>query len=436
MDLIYNIFSLAAVFTEGFIAFAVPSAMCRKRYTKGKQFVLILLFSAFYTFAVTYINSISILPFVVLSFAFLCSLGVNLLLSKGSMLTRCAALMTTWFFIHALDYVLNYSYMLISEKLSDGAVSEKNHLVALAVTELIKIIAFCLPLKFYPNFIALEKKYLALIFAISLGSYITMNVFAGIIIGSSVVAMQTVAIFSILFTAVSLFATVLAVTVKTGYEKEKREAELMQMTNSMMEKNFLEMEASHNAIRHQVHDFRNHILTLSGLLEKDEAAKKYAGELLQLSYKSANYSNCGNNVIDSIINCKKAEAEKTGVDFTFRIRLYSELYLPAVDICAVLANQIDNALEACAKLGERDKKRIAVEIWQKEAFVFFKVVNTCHKNPFNGRRELISTKKDPLGLHGYGIKNITKTAESYGGTVKSDYADGEFISVAMLPNNR
>ena len=271
---------------------------------------------------------------------------------------------------------------------------------------------------------------------ISLGSYITMSVFAGLIVGGSVVAVQTVAIFSILFTAVSLFATVFAVTVKTSYEKEKRESELMEMTNAMMEKNFLEMEASHNAIRQQVHDFRNHILTLSGMLDKDEEAKRYADELLQLSYKKARYSNCGNKVIDSIINCKMAEAKMQKVAFEFSVRLSSELYLSAVDICAVLANQIDNALEACAKLADGKEKSVKVEIWQKEAFVFFKVTNTCLKNPFSGKRELVSTKKDPSGLHGYGIKNITRTAESYGGTVKSDYADGNFISVAMLPNNK
>ena len=263
-----------------------------------------------------------------------------------------------------------------------------------------------------------------------------MYSFAGIIISDYVAMMQMTSFFSILFIVVSLIATVFAVTVKTGYEKEKREAELMATTNSIMEKNFHQLEASHSTIRQQVHDFKNHLLTLRGMLEKDEKAKLYIDELLQASYDQAQYSLCGNAVIDSIINCKIVQAKRHNIEFFHRVVLSSELYISSVDICAVLANQIDNAIEACMKLSDNDEKKIKVEIWQKESFVFFKVINTCRENPFNSNNELVSTKNDPSGLHGYGIKNITKTTESYGGTMKSHYADGEFISVAMLPNNK
>ena len=56
---------------------------------------------------------------------------------------------------------------------------------------------------------------------------------------------------------------VFAVTVKTEYEREKRETELMAMTNSMLEKNFIDIENSHNTIRQQVHDFKNHLFLVS-----------------------------------------------------------------------------------------------------------------------------------------------------------------------------
>lgn len=432
MDAFYKAVEYTSVFAEGFIVFAVPSAMCGRRFKRGSHIALLALLGCAYTLLVTAVSGFTDYTGVVLLSAVCLSFLVNLLLSKGSLLLRLTSVITTWFFLHAFEYVLTYGMMLVAEKIN---VSEKGHMAVAVISLIIKIAVFCLVWKIYPLFSALGRKYLGLILAISVGAYCIMYAFAGIIISESVVAVLMAAFFSILFTVVSLIATVFAVTVKTGYEKEKREAELMAMTNSMMEKNFQEMEASHNTIRQQVHDFKNHLLTLSGMLENDSKAKEYIGELLQASYEKAQYSLCGNSVIDSIVNCKFAEAKRLGINFTHRVMLSSELYISSVDICAVLANQLDNALEACARLPVNEEKSIRVEIWQKEAFLFFKVTNTCPENPFNGKKELVSTKKDPSGLHGYGIKNITKTAESYGGTVKSDYFDGMFISVAMLPNN-
>lgn len=432
MDAFYKAVEFISVFAEGFIVFAVPSAMCGRRFKRGSHIALLALLGCAYTLLVTAVSGFTDYTGVVLLSAVCLSFLVNLLLSKGSLLLRLTSVITTWFFLHAFEYVLTYGMMLVAEKIN---VSEKGHMAVAVISLIIKIAVFCLVWKIYPLFSALGRKYLGLILAISVGAYCIMYAFAGIIISESVVAVLMAAFFSILFTVVSLIATVFAVTVKTGYEKEKREAELMAMTNSMMEKNFQEMEASHNTIRQQVHDFKNHLLTLSGMLENDSKAKEYIGELLQASYEKAQYSLCGNSVIDSIVNCKFAEAKRLGINFTHRVMLSSQLYISSVDICAVLANQLDNALEACARLPVNEEKSIRVEIWQKEAFLLFKVTNTCPENPFNGKKELVSTKKDPSGLHGYGIKNITKTAESYGGTVKSDYFDGMFISVAMLPNN-
>lgn len=433
MEMFYRIIELLSVFTEGFIVFAVSGSVCGKKYKNGKHFALLAFFACAYTLLITYISNLTAHTGLVLLSAVAYSFSVNFAVSKGSMLLKCTCLATIWFLLHAFNYVLTYGFMFIGERFE---ITEIYYAVLLVASELIKIAAFGLTRKVYPFFSALGRKYLALLLTISLGAYLIMYVFAGIIMDDSVVAVQMASFFSLLFTVVSLIATVFAVTIKTDYEKEKREAELMAMTNSIMEKNFLEVESSHNTIRQQVHDFKNHLLAIRGMLENDERAKAYIEELLQASYEKAQYSLCGNSVIDSIINCKIAEAKRHGINFSHRVMLASEIYISSVDICAVLANQIDNAIEACMKIAGDEEKNIRVEIWQKECFVFFKVTNTCRENPFNSKNELVSTKNDPSGLHGYGIKNIKKTAESYGGTVRSDYADGMFVSVAMLPNNK
>ena len=120
---------------------------------------------------------------------------------------------------------------------------------------------------------------------------------------------------------------------------------------------------------------------------------------------------------------------KTKIKFTdFECNLFRNM---------LLAEKLptDDVDEACAKIPYDKERFVKVEIWQKENFVFFKVTNTTHKNPFNDKHELISTKSSENGLHGFGVKNISRTVSSYGGTLKSDYKDGNFISIAMVPNN-
>ena len=209
----------------------------------------------------------------------------------------------------------------------------------------------------------------------------------------------------------------------------------MSLSNALMEKNFSELQNSQNAIRQQVHDFKNHIRTINGMISLDASAKKYIEDLLSVSYSQAQYCHCNSDVINSIINCKVIDAKTRNISFEHRIKISTSLHISSVDICAILANQIDNALEACVKIPNTAERFVKVEIWQKENFVFFKVTNTTLKNPFNKKHELVTTKTDNQDLHGFGIKNITRTVSSYGGTLKNDYTDGKFISIAMVPNN-
>ena len=166
-----------------------------------------------------------------------------------------------------------------------------------------------------------------------------------------------------------------------------------------------------------------------------ETAKKYTKELLETSYQQAQNCHSGNEIIDSIINCKMNEATNQNIEFNHKILLNTKLNISFVDICAILANQIDNALEACAKISIDKERSVKVQIWQKESFVFFKVINTVDKNPFDSLNNLKSTKDNSDTMHGLGIKNIRETAAKYDGFLKNNYIDGYFISLVMVSNH-
>ena len=442
MSELYQFFELFATFVEGFVILTVIGNMCEKRFSKHKNLIFTLLFTVTYTAIIALLNQLQLFSFATVTMAIIFSLGVNFILYKGNIPLRLSSTMITWFFMHSFEYVLTYTIVLLvsmRSSISEGFLtiltSGPSRVMFIMGGKLAELI-LCFALnRLCRSFKKLGNKNLMMIFFVSLGSFVAMNILMGLIFSESLMVMQIATIFATFLIVVSIISIIVAISVNMRYEKEKRETVLMAMTNTMMEKNFAELQNSQSAIRQQVHDFKNHIRTISGMIEKDEGAKAYIDELLAVSYKQVQLCNCGNKVIDSIINCKIMEAKNLDVPFEYHVILGMPMYISSVDICAVLANQIDNALEACAKIPENESRFVKIEIWQKESFVFFKTTNTCLENPFNAGKELKSTKKDPSGMHGFGIKNISRTVERYAGTLKNDYKNGCFTSVAMIPNN-
>ena len=442
MDMLYQFSELFATFTEGLIVLSVMGSLCGRKYTKRKHNLLILLFTVIYTVLITYMNTLQSFSFLTITVAVLYSFAVLFIISDGNILLKAASTMPVWFFSHAFDYILVYIGIMVIGKtlnLSEGfellMTPGLTRVFFLYSIKLSQAGFFYSVRKMYPKFRYLDRKSILSLFVLSAISFGLIQSLTALIVTDSIITLQIAVVFSLIFIVFSLISVIAAIYINSKYQQEKRESELMSLSNTMMEKNFKELENSQNAIRQQVHDFKNQIRTISGMIDSDIAAKKYIENLLSVSYAQAQYCHCNNDIINSIINCKIIDAKAQNIPFEHHIVLGSPLHISSIDICAILANQIDNALEACAKIPVDKERFVKVEIWQKENFIFFKVINTSHKNPFNDKHELISTKSGENGLHGFGIKNISRTVSSYGGTLKSDYKDGKFISIAMVPNN-
>lgn len=442
MDLFYHFMELFATFSEGAIALSASVRMSGKKFSGRKNTLLILLFTVVYTVFVTLLNSWKIFSFITIVICIFYTLIITKIASTGSFLLRSTATMVSWFAIHAIDYLIFYCFLMIAghsldiAKCVETVMSSGNMRAAfLAIDKITEFIIFVVCRKTYDRLKLLDSKYLGVILTITSGSYIVMSVITAFIMSSTLWVIQLTVIFALVFIVLSFISTVFAISVSSKYQSEKREIELMSLTNTMMEQNFKQTQNAQTAVRQQVHDFKNHIRTINGMLDDNSPAKKYIEDLLCLSYEQARYCHCSNEVINSIINCKINDAKQLNIPFEHYVTLPSPVYISSVDICAVLANQIDNALEACRKMPLGSDVFIKVKIWQKESFLFFKVVNSAEKNPFNKNHELESTKADKNGMHGFGVKNIRRTVERYGGTLKNEYSGGCFTSTAMLPNN-
>lgn len=140
---------------------------------------------------------------------------------------------------------------------------------------------------------------------------------------------------------------------------------------------------------------------------------------------------CGNDVIDSILNCSAAEAKKQQIYFQYEVNFTAHIPVAPVDLCAILGNQIENALEANRQIADISARYVKIMLTQKKGFLIFRVENASAENPFSESGAL-KTRKEDGNLHGLGIKNIQDTVNKYNGWLKNSYDNHTFISEVLL----
>ena len=180
-------------------------------------------------------------------------------------------------------------------------------------------------------------------------------------------------------------------------------------------------------IRSIYHDMKNHLLVLEGN-QGTEATRQMAQELRSQIADYENYIHTGNSFLDIIIRDKAEKAREKQIDFSAFVDFRDEDFIDPLDISTLFGNGIDNAIEASEKLPE-EQRVILVKAGKIQDFVSILIENNCSDTVYP---EGHSTKADKF-LHGFGISNMKKSAEKYGGTCTTTQADGKFTLKILLP---
>lgn len=131
--------------------------------------------------------------------------------------------------------------------------------------------------------------------------------------------------------------------------------------------------------------------------------------------------------LDIIIRDKAEKARKKHIDFSAFIDFSGVNFIEPLDISTLFGNGIDNAIEACEKLPD-EQRVILVKAGKVQGFVSILIENNCSDEmKING-----NTSKADKFLHGFGISNMKKAAEKYGGTCTTTQANGKFTLKILL----
>lgn len=176
------------------------------------------------------------------------------------------------------------------------------------------------------------------------------------------------------------------------------------------------------------HDYKNHMICLQATLEKrqlDEALD-YIKSITKQEIIEANKFSSGNQIADSILSEKNELAMERGSQIRFSGFISDEI--AAVDLCTMLSNALDNAIEACEKIRSNEISIINIKCAITQNVQIIKV-----SNPNSDNSNSTETSKADKENHGFGLFNIRRTVERLGGEMRIPKQFPEFVLELEFP---
>lgn len=214
-------------------------------------------------------------------------------------------------------------------------------------------------------------------------------------------------------------------------DKLKLEYELINERINLGHKNYENMIQAQEKLRYVYHDLKNHMICMKSYDTKEEIIS-YINNLEFQINDFENLRNTGNKTLDIILNDKIHLCKKYNIEFEDCINISKLNFIKENDICAIFANALDNAIEACININDEIEKRIEVKATYINGFAVIKFINTkINDIKFTGDR--IKTSKEDNKIHGIGLASIKYIVNKYDGEVIVNYSENEFILKIMIP---
>ncbi len=181
-----------------------------------------------------------------------------------------------------------------------------------------------------------------------------------------------------------------------------------------------EAKARYDRTKSFRHDIRNHIAVVKKLLQsgKLEEAVSYMEDLDDMAEKMSFPCSTNNPVVDILVENKLGTAKSMGVDVDCSLLLPYPCGIRDIDICIVLSNALDNAIQAVKNPGAGTEKYIRVSGRIQGDFLMMEIENSSRgKGAFK---------------EGTGLSNVKKVAEKYGGAMSIETQENVFVLHVLL----
>ena len=211
----------------------------------------------------------------------------------------------------------------------------------------------------------------------------------------------------------------------------RREMENLENVLDMQYKQYRISEQTIDLVNRKYHDLKHQIAYLKSDItekQKQEFLNEMEAEVRQ--YEAQNQT--GNHVVDTILTEKYLQCQKLNIQMTAVVDGTAMEFLPVMEICSLLGNALDNAIEAVQKVVPEQERLIRFSVDKTKGFLRMRVENRYmgelkmrDGNPF--------TTKQNKEYHGFGVKSMKTIAEKHDGSLHVELKDGWFKLNILIP---
>lgn len=188
---------------------------------------------------------------------------------------------------------------------------------------------------------------------------------------------------------------------------------------------------SFKSIKRIIHDTNQQFLYIEECIKRNELAAAIEHIHLTLNKVEDAYHrvNTGNLVIDALVTNTLNIGQANGIRIDTKLTLFSqEVNIDRYDLCVVLGNMLDNAIEASKRVKMAEDRYMLIKIYSNESALIIHILNHMESEVAH----LQSQKSNP-DFHGIGLTNIARICDKYGGNMTIETQHKTFNNMVLLP---
>lgn len=200
----------------------------------------------------------------------------------------------------------------------------------------------------------------------------------------------------------------------------------------LIETHYREVDNMYRQIRGWRHDYRNHIQTMKAYAAAEdwEAVRRYLDLLDDDLTRVDTVIKTGNPMADAILNSKISLARSKGIQVAADAHIPVKLRSSELDLCCIIGNLFDNAIEASMALPEGQRMiRVYMDMKGTQLYISFTNLTAGKKLTKEGKL-FRSTKGEG---HGFGLVRIDAIVERLEGYLSRNSEEGAFTTEILLP---
>lgn len=202
-------------------------------------------------------------------------------------------------------------------------------------------------------------------------------------------------------------------------QRQQFQIEQLQHTSDMIDR-----------VRRERHELKNTYFYIGGLVKtkRYEELERYLDTELSARVTGMEEFQTGNALVDLLLTQKTGEARRQGIHMMTSVVIPPKFAVREEDLCALLANLLDNAIEASSREPQGD---IQLFLDHVKGYLRVRVRNRAETDALEKNPALLTTKED-RGHHGVGLSVVRSIAAKYQGDFHARWENGYFCVTVML----